>query len=314
MGSAVDLCPLCGSTRGDPVLVVPYADIWYRLEAEWGATFPEDVRRRHQPAPSTTLFRCTACDLEFFSPIVPGDGEFYGRLTEAIGYHDDRWEFRIVAGLLPTGTDVVDFGCGRGAFLRSVAGRAGRAMGVDHNAGAVGELKEAGVEARVEDFATVAAAEPRAFDVSCAFHTLEHLPRADLLMVPAATCVRPGGRVFVSVPNRDRYARSELEPLDCPPHHVSRWAPKHFAILAERFGLELVAIRYEEPDLSHVRLLCRERAAARFPLLRALGSLPLRAYGRAAAGPLRYRRWARHGRFTGAGAYGHSVLAEFRVR
>lgn len=313
--SRLDPCPLCGCRVGRARTSVRYAEIWQALEADWGATFSEPVRRRHEPLPQTTLIRCDRCGLEYFSPKAPGDQGFYRELMSCIPYTDERWEFEVVDRRLPPGARVVDLGCGGGAFLRRISGRVARAVGLDHNAGAIAELQAAGIEAYDVEFASFAELEPGAFDIVCAFHTLEHLPDAAILMGPVVACARPGGSVFVSVPNRDRFRGPGLEPLDCPPHHVSRWAADHFRFLADRFGLQLVSVAFEEPDLSHVRLWRREQAGARFPVLGKLDArVPvLDAYARIAVRPFGHARAARAGRYTALGLFGQSMIGEFRV-
>jgi 2-polyprenyl-3-methyl-5-hydroxy-6-metoxy-1,4-benzoquinol methylase len=308
-------CPLCGSTEGTAELRIPYEDIWKALAAQWGVFFSEEVRRRHQVAPEVTLVRCNSCGLEYFSPIAPGDEAFYEELMASIPYHEDRWEFGIVERVLPSGVDVLDLGCGRGAFLRRIASRVRRAVGVDHNRNAIADLRKGGIEAYAEDFELFAGREGRAFDVVCAFHTLEHLPKVDVLLRPAIALARTGGRIFISVPNRNRVGRLSLEPLDCPPQHVSRWASSQFRILADLHNLEFVAVRYEEPDLSHARLWFGEWLLSRIGLSPGPGDGSTWAglVGRLGMGQWRYSRAVRAGRFASRHVFGHSMIAEFRV-
>ena len=312
---ASDPCPLCGSAGGTPKLRIPYEDIWRALLTQWGASFSEEVRRRHQVALEATLVGCNRCDLEYFSPIAPGDEAFYEELMASIPYNEDRWDFGVVDRGVPPGAHVVDFGCGRGAFLRRIAPRVGRAVGVDHNSDAIADLRAAGVEAHTSDFELFAQSERRAFDVVCAFHTLEHLPRVAILMKPAIECARDGGRIFISVPNRDRVGRLPLESLDCPPHHVSRWASGQFRMLADLHRLELVAVRYEEHNLSHAIHRFGKRPHSRIDHSSGLGDRRAWAemIGRLGMGLRRYSRAAWAGRFTSAHVVGHSMIAEFRV-
>ena len=308
-------CPLCDDLDALPVGSIPYTSIWAGLRDEWGATFDEEIVRAHQPAPDAELVRCGTCGLEHFEPLAPGDARFYERLMAAMPYNADRWEFGRVLPSIPPGGAVVDLGSGDGAFLARASAVAGRAAGVDHNADAVAELRRRGVEAHAVDFPTFARAEPNAFDVAVSFHTLEHLASVAPLMEAAKTCVRPGGAIFLSVPNRQRAGRRDDEPLDCPPHHVSRWDADQLRFLADRFGLELAAIRFEQLDLSHARLIERERAR---PWLDRLGARDDRAFltrvwTHVAVGPTRHERAVARERYSARGRYGHAMLAELRV-
>jgi 2-polyprenyl-3-methyl-5-hydroxy-6-metoxy-1,4-benzoquinol methylase len=222
-----DPCPLCGSTGGIPKLRIPYEDIWRALVTQWGASFSEEVRRRHQVALEATLVRCDRCDLEYFPPIAPGDEAFYEELMASIPYHEDRWEFGIVERVVPPGAYVVDFGCGRGLSFGASRLEWDARWAWTRTATQSPICGRPGVEAHTSDFGLFAQSERRAFDVVCAFHTLEHLPRVDTLVEPAIACARDGGRIFISVPNRDRVGRVSLESLDCPPI-TSRWASSQF--------------------------------------------------------------------------------------
>jgi len=233
----------------------------------------------------------------------------------SVPYEPSRWEFGQVARELKASDSVVDFGCGEGAYLRMVQPLVRRAIGVDHNRAAIERLRQEGVEAEVASFSRFAAEHPGNFDVACAFQILEHLADIGEFMRAITRCVRPGGRIFVSVPNRGRFARDNNEPLDCPPHHVSRWAGAQLPFLADRFGLDLAEVRFEQPDLSHIKLLHRQRIEHRVGGLlgRPVPHLVSRAYIKLMVGPVRYTPLARYSLYSRRGIYGHTMLAQFRV-
>jgi SAM-dependent methyltransferase len=306
-------CPLCGATDSRPVLSVPYATIWRQLRAQWGAIFPPDVMARHAPGSDACLVRCDDCGLEYFEGAVPGDGEFYERLMAGIPYHGGRWEFEIVLARLGSDAAVVDLGCGDGAFVRLAARNARRAVGVDHNADAIASLIRSGSEGSALSFEAFAEANPSAFDVATSFHTLEHLSDVGTVMRAARQLLRARGCLFVSVPNRARSGRGDEEPLDCPPHHISRWNEDQFEELAGRFDLRLLALHLEEPDLSHARAAALSRHRG-FPQHRSgepgiLERLALRA----AVSRRRHSRAIANGDYRRRGIVGHSMLAEFDV-
>ena len=192
---------------------------------------------RLTPSKEITLTTCNDCGLEFFDPLVPGDRAFYEWLAAA-GYQEaTRWEFDEVANRMRRGEDVIDIGCGNGAFLARVSGIAGRRVGVDlaverNVAGPYVEIFEGTPDAYVESVDGV-------FDVVTAFHILEHVVDAREICVPARRLLKPGGTFFISVPDAERPVISKLEPLDLPPHHVSRWRTPQLERLGGRFGLVL---------------------------------------------------------------------------
>jgi 2-polyprenyl-3-methyl-5-hydroxy-6-metoxy-1,4-benzoquinol methylase len=240
----VDPCPLCGCRSSIVVDSIPYASIWAELERQLGLTTPAELRRRFTPAPDASLFACSTCGLEYFSPHNQGDAAFYAFLTSAeAGYYTNRrWEYSVAEKLLHSGDSLLDIGCGDGAFLKQVARRVGRAVGVDQNPEGIRDLAEAGIEARCTDLAAFAAENAAGFNVVCAFQLLEHLPRVDAFAEAARRCVAPGGLLLVSVPNNDRPRLNPLDPLDCPPHHVSRWRPAQLREFARAFQFDLVDV------------------------------------------------------------------------
>lgn len=308
-----EACPLCGRTGASPRDQMLYRDIWRALAEQWNVTFPDDVVSRNTPSRTSTLAHCDECGLEFFSPISPGDPAFYACLTSR-AYYSHRWEFRVVSERLGTEDAVVDFGCGGGAFLRQIRPHVRRAVGVDHNPRVAEDLSTGNIEFVEGDFASFSRAESGSFDVVCAFQILEHMPRAEELMDPARRCLKPGGRLFISVPNRDRYRRQGDEPLDWPPHHVSRWGPPQLVALGDRFGMQVRAIHRQPPEFSfacmyredkirdRLRGLVGGHASKQLAKLLRKATFGVRAYERAVNGEV----------FASAGVYGHTVLAEFQ--
>ncbi len=303
-------CPLCGSSEAEAVLAIAYDAIWEALREQLSVTISGDVQRANQPASDASLVRCGTCALEYFVPIAPGDQAFYRELMAVVPYETHRWDFEVVRRSLEPALRVLDLGCGGGAFLTSIAGSVERAVGVDTNEVAIARLAAEGLDVHAMSFADFAADAQDAFDVVCSFHTLEHLGDPAELLEPAVRCARPGGRIFVSVPNRHRYARAPLEPLDCPPHHVSRWEAEQFRTLADRSGLRLAAVSLEEPDISHARLEWVRRGHGPRPAAyERLGEL----LARVAVSRARYERMIAAGTFVRRGMFGHTIMAELVV-
>ena len=308
----IDRCPLCDHRRAHMVEIIQYDVIWARLEDDFGVRFTPTVKSRHTPGEATTLVECDTCGLCYFSPLVAGDSDFYRELMKGAHYEEDRWEFGKVASALPPGLTVADLGSGSGAFLRSLGDSPARRVAVDHNVDVAEGLRTDGIEFRSE-IASLAAEHPETFDVVCAFQLIEHLRTIAEVVEPARACLRPGGSLFVSVPTRERTRKSGLEPLDCPPHHVSRWAPAQFQVLAQRFDLRLRHVQIQPPTLSTVSEL-RERAVERW--------LHVALNARAAHSGARvlrkltlrqrvYKRAVQSGRYARDGIFGHTMLAEF---
>ncbi len=280
-------CPLCAGTQHTDVDVFAYAEIWDRLHRDWGVRFSDEVVLENTPARHTHLVRCNGCGLQFFSPLHPGTERFYQELMRGIPYAPSRWEFEFVASRIVGGESVLDLGCGAGHFLQHVEPRAGRTVGVDLNPDVSARPAGSSVEIHNKPFEDFAAGEGGSFDVVSAFQVAEHIADVGALLRPAVACLRPSGRLFISVPNPRRRGAQRLEPLDCPPHHVSRWEPHQLVRLARQFDLRLRNVYFEPPF--------RGRAMIR-------NHLYSRRLPRMAFETKWYGRW---------GLVGHSLLGEF---
>lgn len=300
-------CPLCGSTQARELERYRFDDIWAGLESDWAVCLSAHVRAAHAPEEFTTARSCEDCGLEWFAPAVPGDARFYRELMRSTNYVADRWEFEVLASRVARTDRIVDLGCGDGSLVRRIAPHVARAVGVDTNADAIERLRSAGCEGSAEGFASFAAREAGAFDVVCAFQIAEHLANVEVLMAPARAMLRPRGRLFLSVPNRERAGRQPLESLDLPPHHLSRWAPPQLESLARIRGLDLVRVLHSPPlygDLARA-------LEVRFMRRRSPGFA--RVARRVLLGSHRHALLAHTGSYTRAGITGHTLLAEYRV-
>lgn len=240
-------CPLCGDKRHVGVERVKYDQVWRRFRQDFDIRFSAAVVAANTPAPEACLLECANCGLRFFAPVHPGNADFYRELMRGMPYVDHRWEFEVVAAKLKAEDSVLDLGCGDGVFLQRVKSQVGRVVGVDLNPDLEAMTAKVGIEAHNLPFDEFATGHARAFDVVCAFQVAEHMRDIAALMLPAATCLKRSGKLYVSVPNLRRRAREKLGPLDCPPHHVSRWTAKQVEALGPQFGLRLRRLYFEPP-------------------------------------------------------------------
>lgn len=298
-------CPGCGGAAGPGGTVVGFDRIWQALEAEFDVIVPADVREAYAPQPTTRLAPCTDCGLRFFTDAVPGGPDFYALLDSGPGYYNKlTWEGRSVIERLRDDDDVVDFGCGDGALLRSMPARSGRRVGVDHNPTAIAALRAAGVEGHGVDFEEFGREHPEEFDVALAMQVVEHLPDIPELMVAARRVLRPGGRLFVAVPNAAR-TTERFEPLDHPPHHLTRWRPEDLARLAARHGFDVADFSFEPAP----RAAVRRAVSAHLPGGRG-SDFVAKVLARAVPPPLLPGLAARVA--PDDPAYGHTMLVELR--
>ena len=277
---------------------------------------PEEVARRLTPAPESALLACGACGLQYFSPALPGDRDYYLALAASPRYYSPtKWEFGWVGDRLAPGDAVLDVGCGAGDFLAAVAPRVRRAAGLETSSAAAAAARARGLDVELagpEDFARRHEGE---FDAVCLFHVAEHVPVVLTLLQAAVRCLRPGGTLYVSVPNRRRICRGALESLDCPPHHLSRWAPRQLAWLAGALGMRFVRLACEPADPAMLRDWLPRRLAARLEKIpaagAALGWLSTRILDRTVFHRRLLRAYGKTRFFDRLGFHGMSMVAAY---
>jgi len=240
---------------------------------QWQAAVPAEVARRLTPSAESSLLACGDCGLHYFSPALPGDDGFYAALAASPRYYNSwKWEFGWVGDRLGPGDAVLDIGCGAGDFLAAVAPRVRRAAGLETSAAAAAAARGRGLAVLRGDAESFSREHEGEFDAVCLFHVIEHLPAVLPPLRAAARCLRPGGTLYVSVPNRRRTCREPLESLDCPPHHLSRWSPRQLAWLAGALGMRVAALACEPADPAALRIEVPRRISARLARIPAIGA------------------------------------------
>jgi glycosyltransferase involved in cell wall biosynthesis/SAM-dependent methyltransferase len=202
------------------------------------------------------LRRCRRCAL-VFAPQTGRAEDFY-----VDGYHADlgahlhgpglggyldelaRHRVAFLEGSSGYRRDLLDVGCGAGELLEAARARGWQAHGVE-------PVSDTAAVARARGF-TVACGtlgeidvEPGAFDAVTATHVLEHVRRPVEFLEQLASYARPGGRVFVEVPNWQSALRMRNgASWWClrPEQHISHFAPATMRTALRMAGLEPVTI------------------------------------------------------------------------
>ncbi len=299
-------CPLCGQTDGFPIQKIPFSKIWGALERDFDVEFTEDLKHRLTPAEHTILWECCTCGLQYFDPAEPGNGDFYQTLATGGKYYGaDKWDFREAASLIATGERVLDVACGEGRFLEMLAERGVQAEGIDANPLAISRARHKGLQAHCLDLADFSKSCPSRYDVVTAFHVIEHLLEPRSFLDAIFRCLRPGGRVVMTTPERLRRLRGDFEPLDCPPHHISRWSKDQFSFLAHLVGCRLLTCKRELAGMHECRAILR-RAIAKAGRTESLWA---RALGRLVFSPTLYGFYRKYGMLEKWRMWGGSVMA-----
>ena len=170
--------------------------------------------------------------------------------------------YDLVQRMLPAGiTDVLEVGCGQGAFGARLAQRY-HYLGVepDPTSFAVAQRRVAAVASRGEvRNALVADIGAAQFDLVCAFEVLEHIEDDKSAVTEWAARLRPGGWLMISVPaNQSRFG-----PWDDLVGHFRRYDPPVLAELLASCGFGDIQVRQYGFPLGYILEAGRNRIATR---------------------------------------------------
>ncbi len=162
--------------------------------------------------------------------------------TQVAPLAPNAWlRFDVVERMLPAGvTDVLEIGCGRGAFGARLAERYSY-LGIepDQDSWAVARARiEALGRGEVRNVSSAALAGQR-FDIVCAFEVLEHLEDDAGALAEWARLLRPGGWLLLSVPAHQR----RFGPWDELVGHFRRYDERSITRLLRNAGFTDVSVR-----------------------------------------------------------------------
>jgi 2-polyprenyl-3-methyl-5-hydroxy-6-metoxy-1,4-benzoquinol methylase len=213
------------------------------------------------------LVRCGTCDLVYVTPTfdeahyleVYASQEYQDIVRDlGIKSHDYRVERfgkervglmqRHLAAPRPRYLDV---GCSTGFVVEAARDAGWQAIGIDLNPSAIEFGRSRGL-----DLQSVAldegGFEPESFDAVSLFDVLEHLIDPAGTLRACARLLRPGGIVFLYVPNYDSASRL-LMGRDAhfiwPTHHLNYYTPVTARDLLSRLGLDAVYVATEGLDI-----------------------------------------------------------------
>ncbi|MGQ9898222.1 MAG: class I SAM-dependent methyltransferase [Acidobacteriota bacterium] len=233
---------------GAPTRFIESLDISYLVE-RYRQEVEIDVTDYFHGLSKVDIYACTVTGYRFYYPFtVVGREDLYTQLARFSWYYTDRPEHAIAERYLRPSDRVLEIGCGAGFFLRRLAARRIRAVGLDLNRSAVANCRDAGLDAHLETIEDHAAAHPQAYDAVCAFHILEHVVEVHRFLKAAIASLRPGGKLIIAVPNSAAciYGVCRYTILNAPPHHMGLWEPASLRALARGFPLQLKTLQGTE--------------------------------------------------------------------
>jgi SAM-dependent methyltransferase len=243
MASVARHCPICESE----------AVISYSLKADFICNQLEKYYGAKPPATANIvdyhMLSCSKCSLQFADPPLPGNPSFYEWVSKQTRYYPTaRWEWNAALENLRRHNNgpvsLLDFGCGEGDFLllanqlTNVTG-----LGFDSTEASVQVCHERGLHAyhgTVEEFLNDRLSADDRFDVITLFQVLEHVGDPKVLLKSLLVLLKPTGRMLVSTPYSPMsFEEAWFDPLNHPPHHLTRWNIRAYEELGHQLSLQL---------------------------------------------------------------------------
>ncbi len=217
-----------------------------------------DTARFFTDTPEISIYECLDTKYRFFHPFnISGDGVFYEELQDTNGYYLPwKWEHQTALELMNKDNVVLEIGSARGAFLEGLKKHFGNefnAQGIELNIDAAKTAQAKGLDVRVESIESVSEKMAEKYDVVCFFQVLEHINDVMPFINNAVKCLKPKGKLIVSVPNNDSFIKHlPLNILNLPPHHMGLWDKTSLTNMAKIAGLSPIAFHYEALSKIHV--------------------------------------------------------------
>lgn len=224
-------CIVCEERRGKP---------WLRECRDLYLQMPHVV----------DFWRCCNCELVQQYPLPSDTSAFYRQYPvhqkKGRAYQLLRANVMARSYFRPTSQDstlrLLDFGCGDGWFLSICKGKLAELSGFEPDTGHASTLSAA-LDIRIEsDLGELHRSMACGFDIVTMHQVLEHLTDPDAAFASAATLLKPGGRLFIVIPDlgsrEARWFGRKWHGLD-PPRHISFPTPVAIGRLAARHGFDI---------------------------------------------------------------------------
>jgi cyclopropane fatty-acyl-phospholipid synthase-like methyltransferase len=198
-----------------------------------------------------TILKCDYCGLEYADPMESPNKNWYEKAYSILNlYPTERWEFNYALKQL-TKTDVIgEIGCGSGAFLNKCQNEGIKCFGLDFSDTAIKNCLQQNLCVSlisITDFSNNNFVNQSKNNHIFSFHTLEHLDNPGDLFTLAYHWSLDNSNLWISIPSDRRLTRihKEIDFLDQPPHHLTRWNPTSLKEVGSRYGWQLEEIIYE---------------------------------------------------------------------
>ena len=312
----VDACPLCGEAAFRKVSSIPAGVVLNNIKKIAGPDTAEALSKYYDGMDDFAAVECSSCRMLYYKGAQTADMDFYELLQGHSDYYRDAqmWEYHQALSWISVQDKVLDVGCGNGAFLRRAALIAKEAAGLETNIKAAELARAGGFRVFSDAIELVCAENQECFTLVCCFQVVEHVGDVRAFVACMLRCLKRGGRLIITVPNKDRVGKKNLDFMDMPPHHVSLWSGDSLMKLGELSGVTVVKVGKEPADLRSMRFAIRRYFARLLKIgdeASNYSSYPLRAASAALLPARFYNYLGRKDLVKRMGWHGHSLLAVY---
>jgi len=196
---------------------------------------------------------CKNCELVFFSPLIPGDNDFYSQLALQNWYynHNDKTEFSFSNNYIEENDSILDIGSGRGTFKKHIKKNIDY-TGLELSSNAVHLATKDNINVVEQTIESYSEKNLNKHDVAVAFQVLEHITNIESFIKSSIKAIKPLGFLIIAVPNNDSFIKDAFNNLlNSPPHHTIQWNEKSLTFLAKKYDLNVVEIYKEQVTKIH---------------------------------------------------------------
>lgn len=205
-----------------------------------------------------SIYRCNDTGFRFYYPeTIFGDAAFYAALQQKDFYYNQWiWEHNKALEQIPSGSKVLEVGCGIGSFIGKLQQQGFDCTGLELNQAAVEVCKQKGLTVYNELLETHINQHSGSYDVVCSFQVLEHVYDVHSFITCCLQCLKPGGKLILAVPNNNPwyYRHDKYHLMNLPPHHSGLWNKEAFSKLPAYFPIKVKSIQFE-PLLDRIQFI-----------------------------------------------------------
>ena len=172
-------------------------------------------------------------------PSIEGDSLFYEKLSRLKkNYYEYRLDHKYAVEWLRGKNNVLDIGCGGGAFLSKLKNI--KKYGLEPNKTCHKKLVKEGI-----NILNSISELPEKIEAVTIFHVLEHVSNPIQFIEEIIPYIKEGGELIISVPAMESFIGADTNSiLNSPPHHLTKWTKESLSNLLNHFNLEVNNIQH----------------------------------------------------------------------